>query len=303
MRRAFSMVVAACLVCQPGTAEVAPEPLIRQAEGGQGRAWLEESLPGSPVPWTAESGTAESGKDVTDASLFATRQVTLRVLGELYLRAREDQHRRSPETWEACAALARQLGCDRDFCRVLAGLARGDIPARQRAELRVELGRLSRGLAIDELALRQWVELLPLPSKRIREAMDALPMGNLFWLNPAEPQAAPSPQEAVPGTSHLTEELLGVMDAQAAALSSVRDKASADASAAGLLPQLLRYWALRVSLQKRGMTWACLEASPEQQRRFASLSETLRREWVRLREAGFYDSADLVILEGLVAVS
>lgn len=255
-----------------------------------------------PGPGWCRPARDASDADVTVVSVYASRQAMIRVLGELYLLAREDRHRRSSATWRACASLAQQLGCSTEFCRVLADMARDDLSARERADRRTEMGRLIRAQRVDELALRQWVELMPLPPKGIRQAMDTLPLGNLFWADSRGGTRAYPSRTQVPGTSSLLDELLGVMDEQVTVLSRVRDTESANLAAAQLLPVLLHLQAVRASMRRHGLMMMNLEASAAQQERFASLRQSLVREWSRLREAGFYDSADLVVMEALVAV-
>lgn len=297
MREAVSRTAAltvACLLSLPFAAQADSEWL--GPEGLSGKI--------SPLlPVVRQSLPDAQGRDVLQASVYASRQAMIRVLGELYLLSREDHHRRSPATWTACAALARQLGCAPEFCRVLADMARDDLSARERVGLRTELGRLSSQQSIDELALRQWVELLPLAPKNIRQAMDALPLGNLFWSAGEGALPGKSPQAPVPGTSPLLDELLGVMDEQVVALSRIRDAETAQTAARELLPMLLHLQAMKASMRRLGLAMANIEANQEQQERFASLRQALVREWARLREAGFYDSADLMVVEGLVAVS
>lgn len=297
MREAVSSAAALCvagLLCLPSAAQTVMESAFAGRCGG-------ETSPLLPGLCRALPGTQSC--EALEESVYASRRAMIRVLGELYLLSREDRHRRSAATWTACAAMARQLGCSPEFCRVLGDMARDDLSARERAGLRTELGLLSRRQAIDELALRQWVELLPLAPKRIRQAMDALPLGNLFWSAGEGVAPGKFPQAPVPGTSPLLDELLGVMDEQVATLSSIHDTTTADTAAKELLPMLLHLQAMRASMGRLGSTMANITATQEQQERFASLRQALAREWTRLREAGFYESADLMAVEGLVAVS
>lgn len=268
--------------------------------GTQGAALSPAAWSGRSWPWSLSASPVRERS--TSASVYARREGMIRVLGELYLLARCDRHRRSRETWSACAELAERMGCPPGFCLVMREMAREDLSARRRAELKLVLAGECQDAGIDEVNLRYWVELLALPPQSIRAAMESLPLGNLFWRQSVEedPEQKLAP---FPRSGEMAGKLLGVMAGQLVALRSVTDLATAEDAAREMLLLLLQLQTLREECARCGTTLAGVSFDPQQAQLYESLRQGIRQEWERLRTAGYFDSASLIATEALLGTS
>ncbi len=216
------------------------------------------------------------------------------VLLERALRARAERHRVSEANLAACAGLAAREGAPRETVAWLQELAEGDVSPRRRYVLNGALASLAELYAVDELSIRYFVEACGLEVGELRKLLPWLPLESLFQLTPTE--VLPPAYRMSDG--RLSREMLTELEK---GLRGVHDRESADAAAAALRPLLLlQETVMRSRLgeqEGQGTAPAGQDLGRPWER---SMRQSLNGERQRLREARFFGSSRLQVLDYLL---
>lgn len=232
----------------------------------------------------------------------ARRQRALKlVLLERALRARAERHRVSEANLAACAELAAREGAPRKAVEWLREMAEGNVSPRRRYVLNGALASLVELYAVDELAVRYFVEACGLGGEELRELLPWLPLESLFQLTPTD---ALSPANRM-SDQRLTREMLAELEE---GLRRVHDRESADAAAEALRPLLLlQETVMRSRLaeqegQGRGREGAAFAGQDLCRPWERSMRLHLSGERQRLREVRFFGSSRLQALDYLLSL-
>lgn len=215
-----------------------------------------------------------------------------KVLLQQMVRAREERHRVTTENLEFCAGLARELEAPEVFALYLQLEAAGQLSPRAGYVVREALNLLYESYRVDALALRYFVEGSHLSAEELLEAAEWLPLAGLFNLTKKSELTAEKQEADFADYVTLSTEISAV-------LASVQSGEQADAAVEKLLPLLVRYAATAGTRHF---------SEPEQQRLLLQhFGEQLNRVYPvfvsqrkRLREANFYDSVRLRIVDYLL---
>ena len=215
-----------------------------------------------------------------------------KVLVEQMVRARNERHRVTAENYEACAQMAKEQGTPLVFAIYQQLLAEGELSAREAYTVRSALGRLYEDYRVDALALRYFVEGSHLAADDLREALNWLPVEAFFNLIP---RSSLTPEKA----ERDFEKLQTLLPEITALYRSIDSPATAEAALPQLLQLLPQFEATagsRKFLEPELLEPLLQKYGPKISPLFAEL--LAQRE--RLREANYYDSVRLRVLDYLM---
>ena len=215
-----------------------------------------------------------------------------KVLVEQMVRARNERHRVTAENYEACAQMAKEQGTPLVFAIYQHLLAEGELSAREAYTVRSALGRLYEDYRVDALALRYFVEGSHLTADDLRVSLEWLPLEGLFNLIP---RSTLTPEKAELDFEKL-QTLLPEITALYRGIDSPAAAESALPQLLELLPQLESTAGTRKFLEPELLEPLLQKYGPKISPLFAEL--LAQRE--RLREANYYDSVRLRVLDYLM---
>lgn len=227
------------------------------------------------------------------AELRQSRATAIKkVLLEQMVRARGERHRISAENYSACAQMAIEQGAPTVFALYQQLLAEGELSARESYTVRTALSRLYEDYRVDALALRCYVETSHLTSDDLRSSLEWLPVAELFNLVPGKVLTPEKAEQDFAGLQHLVPEITAVYR-------SVDSPAAAEAALPQLLqllPQLESTAGSRRLTEPEVLTALLQKYGPT----LTPLFRELNAERERLREANYYDSIKLRIIDYLM---
>lgn len=281
------LLLAGIPVCQtPAQQEpAAPSPAQEAALRGE-EPWASLQKRHLPLIPTQEEINALS-QDEFNAGNKAIKLVLLRQL----LQARHDGRRVTPENLAACAQMAKKLKAPASFALLLEASARDDLSPRERYALSKGLETLYEHYRVDLLSLRYFIEGSHLPEPVLQEAASWLPMEDLFNLVKLSDL---TPLRVEADFAELRDICRSATDLYA----SIHDREQAEETAPQLLPLLARFARTAGSrhFAPKELQTRLLSLYKEE---IQSLSEKWQGERQRLKEANYYDSAKLRIIDYL----
>ncbi len=291
MHRFYAVAAAFAVLCLPAVQGAEPQnsmpPALLEAIAGREpyASLVELGLPLLNTTEEVEALPAESRE--TQATAIK------RVLLEQMLRARDEHHRISAENLAAGARRARELAAPEVFALYLQLEAAGQLAPRARYTVREATRRVCEDYRVDTLSMRYFVEGSHLAADDVRAALEWLPLAGLFNLT--------KNSELTPQRLSADYSLAFLLVAEMAdVLSAVQNREQADAAVGRLLPLLAPYAGTSPSRHLE-------HPSPEQQmvqQRHADRLQMVYPAYAaqrrRLREANYYDSVPLRILDLLL---
>lgn len=255
-------------------------------------ALLGGAIAAGQEPASEPTPPAEQVQQLPEAERLAAREAVKKVMLYRTLKLKEDASRLTAKNMADSVERAVELKAPEAFIRLLRREASESMSGRERYELRLALSKLVAAYGVDTLQMRLFMEGLPYPPREIGEALEWLPLENVFNL-------VPQGDLPIDTLEFQLVELADTYRRMADIYKDVSNTEQAEAAADQLLELLPGYDATSPArlqvLEKQNERLEALY-----QRLVMPMAEQMLRQRFKLREAGYFDSRRLAVIDYLL---